>query len=238
MTESGILSVIKRFPLATLILGALFLYSGAAGHWSISQFNVAIDDGAWRVVLGILGTALLAVSVYAYYLENKPPPPKVPNIVQPKEFREVYRVEIVSPKPGPIQAPFDVKGTCENLPPTGFKLWLFLLSKSGTEFYPQQILELKPTTGRKHGFGWEAKVTVKRWKPNDERRFQLYLVGPYGKTLVDHYFSAGKEVSLISDTARWPPLLDPLPKDIIPLGSSRTVRVTSVADQTPAAVSG
>jgi hypothetical protein len=146
---TGWSQVIRRFSVMTFIVGALFIYGGAAGRWSIWQYTVPVDDTGWRVALAVIGAILLTAAVYIHLVESRPPPPKLPKIVEPAEFKGLYRVDILKPKTKDVQAPFVVSGTCDSLPPDGYSLWLFLLSLSNDEFYPHAALDLTYRSSRR-----------------------------------------------------------------------------------------
>jgi hypothetical protein len=192
--------IAERAPLTFLIVGALFLGIGIIGEYRPIGLVLTTQ---WRVVSSVAGLILLFVAIYMASREPSAP------IDCAK-----YEISITSPQENEtVTSPVILTGRCKALP-KGYELWVFSISTGGlARYWPQSSSEIKNET-------WKVTAYPGNWKPNDRRRYGVFLVGEHGRKLASYYKTVGNELSGKGVST---PGIPELISDIVQCGSTREV---------------
>jgi hypothetical protein len=192
--------IAERTPLTFLIVGALFLIIGVLGGYPPIGLLVPTE---WRIVSAIVGLILVIVAMYLASRETSAP-----------IDCDKYEISITSPQENEtVSPPVILTGRCKALP-KGYELWVFSISTGGlVRYWPQSPSEIKNET-------WKVTAHPGNWKPNDRRRYGVFLVGEHGRKLVLYYKTVGNELSGKGVST---PGIPDLNSDIIQCGPTREV---------------
>jgi hypothetical protein len=196
--------IIDRVPLLLLLLGVVLLLAGATG--GSSYFHVIIEEERWRIALGVVGVALMALGVS---LALREPPPPIDC--------SAYEISITSPQDNEsLNPPITITGRCKPLP-KDVELWVFSISGAGAgaQYWPQASSEITDGTFRVRAIPGPSA------KPGDRRKYGVFLVGPNGQVLVRYFKVAGNQMSAKGITA-WPAITG-LTNDIVQCGQGREI---------------
>jgi hypothetical protein len=162
----------EYFYLIIFLVGVAVFILAATKGTTIKGVPLPITDRYSQIGVAVFGLLLTGAGIWIGI--------KGPKSVVPVPKKADYEIKILAPSRGAKVNVVDVTGTLKELPPTGYRLWVFRLYKDG------RVYPIKPCSINEEAKTWAAEGCDIGGKQGETRWFTVNLVGADGEALIDY----------------------------------------------------